>query len=213
MFGRAPKLGGGMKKLQRVTTLRAVESHCDIAKMLFLTLIKNWPKEILWTVRLNGYIIMPHHRKQQQQIQSNQQQKQLEKLHQLQQEAPKRSYSHDRENWSQNSGNLLDPPYHELECNQFEKAKLKLENYFSKPLPRADRVNGEIQELRNELISCHRDHPGELLCCAEMAAKFQELIFREQFVSILKFSHNTDENQQRLQQEKGKEPKHFTRID
>ncbi|KAI9584141.1 hypothetical protein GQX74_010476 [Glossina fuscipes] len=164
------------------------------------------------TLSKDSQNLKPHHGKQQQQIQSNQQQKQMEKLHQLQQEAPKRPYSHDRENWSQNSGNLLDPPYHELECNQFEKAKLKLENYFSKPLPRADRVNGEIQELRNELISCHRDHPGELLCCAEMAAKFQELIFREQFVSILKFSHNTDENQQRLQQEKGKEPKHFTRI-
>lgn len=132
---------------------------------------------------------------QQQQKQSTQQQKQLEKLDQYKREPHKRPYSHDHENWSRNSGNLLEPPYNELEYNQFEKTKQKLENYFSKHLPRANDVNGEIQQLRNELISCHRDHPGESLCCAELVAKFQKLIFREQFLRILKFSQKTNENQ------------------
>uniref|UniRef100_A0A1A9UL20 Uncharacterized protein n=1 Tax=Glossina austeni TaxID=7395 RepID=A0A1A9UL20_GLOAU len=151
--------------------------------------------------------------KPQQQKQSTQQQKQLEKLHQHQREPHKRPYSHDHESLSRNSGSFLEPPYNELEYNQFEKTKQKLENYFSKPFPRAKSVNGEIQQLRNELISCHRDHRGEPLCCAELAAKFQEFIFREQFLRILKFSHKTNENQRGSQQDKAKEPNHFTRID
>uniref|UniRef100_A0A1A9ZIK3 Uncharacterized protein n=1 Tax=Glossina pallidipes TaxID=7398 RepID=A0A1A9ZIK3_GLOPL len=150
---------------------------------------------------------------QQQHNQSTQQQKQLEKLDQHKREPHKRPYNHDHENRSRNSSKLLEPPYNELEHNQFEKTKHELENYFSKPLPRANDVNGKVQQLRNELISCHRDHPGELLCCAELAAKFQELIFREQFLRILKCSHKNNENQQGSQPDKAKEPNHFTRID
>uniref|UniRef100_A0A1A9ULN1 Uncharacterized protein n=1 Tax=Glossina austeni TaxID=7395 RepID=A0A1A9ULN1_GLOAU len=85
--------------------------------------------------------------------------------------------------------------YNQYEDREFGNCVASLENYLGKPVQWTNNIDGEILELRNELIACHREHPGEPLCCAELAEKYQDLIFREQFLSILRFNRKSDEEE------------------
>uniref|UniRef100_A0A1A9V293 Uncharacterized protein n=1 Tax=Glossina austeni TaxID=7395 RepID=A0A1A9V293_GLOAU len=82
----------------------------------------------------------------------------------------------------------------ELKDEQFAESKEILGDSLSKALQHTENIDIEIQNLRNQLIACHRDHPGEPLCCAELVEKFQDLVFREQFPNIPGVNLKIDES-------------------
>uniref|UniRef100_A0A1B0AP09 Uncharacterized protein n=1 Tax=Glossina palpalis gambiensis TaxID=67801 RepID=A0A1B0AP09_9MUSC len=69
-----------------------------------------------------------------------------------------------------------------------------LRDSLSEALQRTENTNIEIQKLRNQLIACHRDHLGEPLCCAELVERFQDLVFREQYLNKLEVKLKIDES-------------------
>lgn len=140
-------------------------------------------------------------KEQQQQEQQLHQQRQQQQRHRQQErlnQYPDKNDQHYKRNldeWTHQSDVLLDRAFDDLEEQQFAKTKEKYENEFGKPLEWTSNIEGEIVMLRNELIACYREHPGEPLCCAELAERFQDLIFREQFLAILKFNRKTNDEE------------------
>ncbi|XP_065363300.1 uncharacterized protein LOC135956678 [Calliphora vicina] len=88
-------------------------------------------------------------------------------------------------NWTQ-AQDVFQRKYNELEEYQFDKSVEKVETMIGKPLAWVDDVNETIADLRQDLIKCYRDNPEQSFCCADVAKKYQDFIFREQFKTILK---------------------------
>lgn len=88
-------------------------------------------------------------------------------------------------NWTQ-AQDVFERKYNELEEYQFDKYVEKVETMIGKPLAWVDDINETIADLRQDLIKCYRDNPEQSLCCADVAKKYQDFIFREQFKTILK---------------------------
>lgn len=89
------------------------------------------------------------------------------------------------QHWSETQDIFLSK-YHELEEYQFDKSFEKVESMIGKPLEWVEDVNETITMLRLDLIKCYQDHPKQSLCCADVAKKYQDFIFREQYKTILK---------------------------
>ncbi|XP_037816660.1 uncharacterized protein LOC119607023 [Lucilia sericata] len=88
-------------------------------------------------------------------------------------------------NWTQAQDVFL-KKYNELEEYQFDKSVERVETMIGKPLAWVEDVNETITRMREELIKCYRDNPKQSLCCANIAKKYQDFIFQEQFNTILK---------------------------
>uniref|UniRef100_A0A1B0BHG4 Uncharacterized protein n=1 Tax=Glossina palpalis gambiensis TaxID=67801 RepID=A0A1B0BHG4_9MUSC len=155
---------------------------------------------------------MPEKEQQQQEQQLYQQKQKHRQQGQLNQHPYKNNqhYKRNLDEWTHKSDVLLDRAFNELEEQQFEKTKEKCENEFGKPLEWTNNIEGEIVMLRNELIACYRENPGEPLCCAELAERFQELIFREQFSAILKFNRKTYDDERESERCPSDEAKYFS---
>ncbi|XP_037881974.1 uncharacterized protein LOC119632891 [Glossina fuscipes] len=98
------------------------------------------------------------------------------------------------EKQQQQQHDLLGNGCSKLEDHQFAQSVEILSDSLSEALQRTENTNIEIQKLRNQLIACHRDHLGEPLCCAELVERFQDLVFREQYLNKLEVNLKIDES-------------------
>lgn len=124
----------------------------------------------------------------------NPQQQSVGEEQQHQQNETKLLYKRGCEDWIHHSSDLSGNECSKLEDHQFAESKEILGDSLSKALQHTENIDIEIQKLRNQLIECHRDHPGEPLCCAELVEKFQDLVFREQFLNVLGVNPKIDES-------------------
>ncbi|XP_061387245.1 uncharacterized protein LOC133322247 [Musca vetustissima] len=83
--------------------------------------------------------------------------------------------------------------YNEHEEYQFDKTFEKLENILGKPIAWREDIEGEILGLRKDLIKCYSDNPGQTLHCSQIARKYQDFIFDQQYKSILKVTNGNEE--------------------
>ncbi|XP_073828831.1 uncharacterized protein [Musca autumnalis] len=79
--------------------------------------------------------------------------------------------------------------YNEHEEYQFDKTFEQLENIIGKPIAWREDIEGEILGLRKDLIKCYNDNPGQTLHCSEIAKKYQDFIFDQQYKSIVRITN------------------------
>ncbi|XP_005177633.1 uncharacterized protein LOC101891742 [Musca domestica] len=97
--------------------------------------------------------------------------------------------------WSDDSqGDVYRKKYNEHEEYQFDKTFEKLENILGKPIEWKEDIEGEILHLRKDLIKCYSDNPGRTLHCSEVAKKYQDFVFDQQYKSIVKLTNANEES-------------------
>ncbi|XP_013118386.2 uncharacterized protein LOC106095650 [Stomoxys calcitrans] len=106
---------------------------------------------------------------------------------------PTGKYPHEHSHWFEEQTADRRSNYNEHEEYQFERTLSMLENVLGKPVDIMSDNKQEIQALRRDLIECYKEYPGKTLYCADIAKRYQDFIFRQQYERILEHVESNED--------------------